>query len=275
MPTPQTYVIAIDEGEFVEAASIPGKIAEAIFAIPDADPVLGHLSKKTLVTEKHWRIDDLAAEDWAMLKRIWAALPDVAGITMPAFEPHRRAFDALAGTDKPAWELLADFHDPREAARLARDYCRSEHFTLIDRAIRDGKLPALTRIRVPAETLSSGVIVAVENLRRYLQALGIAVEITVPPSKSGKAHASKAKGPPTPSPIEPVGRHRAQELWIAQSLKARNIDPRKLPRNRPGYPGIKADIWLAAEKEPRIFNSRDVFDAAWKRMRAGGELKDA
>jgi hypothetical protein len=71
-----------------------------------------------------------------------------------------------------------------------------------------------------------------------------------------------------------VSRFLAQESAILSYLKAQGLDPRKLPRNRPGKPGVKAATKKALHGTPDFIGEK-VFSKAWERLRANKEIMDA
>ncbi len=279
------HVIEIEHGEFVDVLAIPGRIADILWPKQHGQPTLVGLYKKTAVTDtvaasanamaqaatqNHWRLEAPSEEDWTMLQHIWRALPQIAGITQERFAAHREAFEAHHSQGQPPWQLHAEFRHPDEDNRLRRSHCRHEHLRLIDEAIRAHRLPALTPNRTPAQALAPGVIVRVDDMRHYLRPLGFA--LTQRPQRgAAKAHSRSQPA----SQIAPLSRHRSQEQWIIEAIRERRLHPDRLPKNQNGLPGIKAQLRQAAETQTSLFTSHAVFDAAWKRMKARGDLKDA
>lgn len=79
-----------------------------------------------------------------------------------------------------------------------------------------------------------------------------------------------------PTAIKPVQRAAAQNAAIIEAIRAKNIEPKKIPKAPSGKPGLKAEIRkdiLQTHKD--TFSSNGVFDDAWQRLRSSGEIIDA
>jgi hypothetical protein len=68
-----------------------------------------------------------------------------------------------------------------------------------------------------------------------------------------------------------------QEDFILSTIVALGHDPKALPPQPPGKPGVKAQVRALALKNKRLFQSAEVFKKAWERLRgrreiAGGEV---
>ena len=59
-----------------------------------------------------------------------------------------------------------------------------------------------------------------------------------------------------------------QEEEIIRVIRNIGHDPRQLPKNSPGKPGVKAEV-----REKLSFSTK-VFDKAWERLRAAGDIAD-
>lgn len=77
-----------------------------------------------------------------------------------------------------------------------------------------------------------------------------------------------AQSTTTPKPMQ---RQRAQELAILEAIRQAEHDPLRLPRNKPGKPGIKAQVYAAVKHDP-IFTGSTVFDKAWLRLSGDGDI---
>ena len=62
-----------------------------------------------------------------------------------------------------------------------------------------------------------------------------------------------------------VQRAAVQEAVIIASLRAATYDPKSLPKNEPGKPGVKAEI-RAAVGGDGMWSGSTVFDKAWERL---------
>ena len=79
-----------------------------------------------------------------------------------------------------------------------------------------------------------------------------------------------------PTAIKPVQRAAAQNAAIIEAIRAKNIEPKKIPKAPSGKPGLKAEIRkdiLQTHKD--IFSSNGVFNDAWQRLRSSREIIDA
>lgn len=61
---------------------------------------------------------------------------------------------------------------------------------------------------------------------------------------------------------------RHQEDEILRVIRDLKHDPKQLPKNQPGKPGVKADVRV------QLAFSTKVFDKAWERLRADGSIAD-
>lgn len=91
--------------------------------------------------------------------------------------------------------------------------------------------------------------------------------------------ASETLAPTTPdskSTERPASVQRQQELAILEEIRVLGLDALALPRNSPGKRGPKAQVRQAMLANARqLFISVKVFDLAWERVRAAGEIRNA
>jgi len=80
-----------------------------------------------------------------------------------------------------------------------------------------------------------------------------------------------ATGSDAPVPAKPLQRGAAQEAAILAAIRAAGLNPLALPKNEPGKPGPKAAIRQATNGNP-LFVGETVFDKAWERLRAQGDI---
>ena len=180
------HTINIPRGQaFVLAADIPRWIAERTEPIPDVAPALCNLQKRVLLAEKHFRLDDLTPDDWALLTEIWQGLPDVPGIEARQFEAHREAFET--SPKKPDWDLQASFQDFKQEAKIRRSNVRHKHFWCLEAAAKSGEITILTAERTRISSLVPNSIVSVGDARRYLGPLGFELH-EVPEGQSDAVH---------------------------------------------------------------------------------------
>lgn len=71
-----------------------------------------------------------------------------------------------------------------------------------------------------------------------------------------------------------VSKSQLQEDLILKCLKGLSYDPQKLPKPDPGKGGPKLEIWTQLKDNKSCFTSKKVFDTAWQRLRAAGQVQD-
>ncbi len=74
--------------------------------------------------------------------------------------------------------------------------------------------------------------------------------------------------------MAPVQRWQAQDRAILNAIEALGLKARALPRTQAGKPGAKMEIRRALKDHP-LFVGEKVFDKAWERLRAAGDVGDA
>jgi len=87
------------------------------------------------------------------------------------------------------------------------------------------------------------------------------------PDQSPRA-ASPLDGTTTPKPRT---RFRDQEKAILACISTLGYDPKQLPKNRPGMPGVKKQVRDKFAGNP-LFNGTTVFDNAWERLQNYDDL---
>ncbi|WP_321955370.1 hypothetical protein [Burkholderia cenocepacia] len=93
---------------------------------------------------------------------------------------------------------------------------------------------------------------------------------------AGSTHAAVACATAMPSQLEPtkaaarrpLKQQAHQEAEILRIIRELNHDPKKLPKQKPGKPGVKAAV------REKLNFSKKVFDKAWDRLRASGDVAD-
>ena len=73
----------------------------------------------------------------------------------------------------------------------------------------------------------------------------------------------------TPAPVQ---RFVAQDAAIIAEIVRQEYDPMKLPKHKPGKPGVKAAV-RAALGNTGIWSGTTIFDKAWERLIKNGEIK--
>ena len=77
------------------------------------------------------------------------------------------------------------------------------------------------------------------------------------------------------SPAKPLQRQRLQEREILRVLRERGYDPQNLPPYGPNQPGAKHAVRDELKRCDTAGWHGTVFDKAWGRLRANGEIRDA
>ena len=76
--------------------------------------------------------------------------------------------------------------------------------------------------------------------------------------------------PPSPVATRPLPAQRWQENEILRVIHELGYVAKALPKSEPGKKGVKAEV-----RKIVPLNSTGIFDGAWERLRATGEIKDA
>lgn len=67
----------------------------------------------------------------------------------------------------------------------------------------------------------------------------------------------------------------AQDAEILRAIERAGHDPKRLPKNTPGKPGVKKAIRDELKTQPLFKGGIKVFDHAWDRLRQSGNIVDA
>jgi len=269
-----THVIEVEAGgERLLAWDIASRIAEILAPAPTSGPktILVGLEKRYRIGEGRFRDEKLTPDDWGLLNAIWAGLPDVKDSTLEQFQEYREAFESME--NKPEWALQANFENLRDEAKAKKAKIRSDHAELIDAAIKNGTLPALTDTRTKADKLWLGVTVSIEDACSYLKPLGFELKegdaLLVTGYSAGPSATQGGALPAGPSPFQ---RAAAQDSAILAEIAKRGYNPLALPKNKPGKAGVKAEIREALGNDG-IWAGSTIFKRAWERLTGNGDIK--
>ncbi len=95
-------------------------------------------------------------------------------------------------------------------------------------------------------------------------------------STAADSETSVLGAPDSKSTERPASVQRQQELAIVEEIRVLGLDPLALPRSIPRKPGPKAHVRQVLLANARqLFISVKVFNLAWERLRAVGEIRDA
>lgn len=166
----QQYFIAIPaDSTTVLAGDIPNWIADRLVPIPETPSTLCSLQKLTLIGENQYAECNLTPEDCALMDVIFCDLPQVSvwdGITQEAWANYELIFEKAP--NKPLWTLQAQFTDHIGDSKQKRAEVRTDHFKLIDDAIKSGTLKALTAHLSPAKKLEHDTTISIDDARQWL-----------------------------------------------------------------------------------------------------------
>lgn len=122
-----------------------------------------------------------------------------------------------------------------------------------------GDVRFLTWLRTPMADFDRQTFTR-DVLARWVQEVGAS---SLYPFAGALAQSTK-----TPRPMQ---RQRAQELAILEAIRQAGCDPLRLTPNKPGFPGIKAEVSAALKSDP-LFTGPTVFDKAWERLSGDGSI---
>lgn len=243
--------------EQIKLDQLPGLIADALYPRPAAAPVVKIFGKSVQGLNVIELLTD--ADGQVIAQLLDDKNPDV--ITPEIWLPVVGAISEAIGADI-RWDI--DNGETKEIS-FKRSMARLEHERKLLGAIRDGELLARTssrvRIQLPdgVQQIPESAIVLLDDLRRYAGELGIEFEV-----KDAEQTALAAKNEVRLSVAD------QQDNSILSWLKSNKHDPLKLAVPPPGLSGVKKLC-----KDAVHFSSVGVFDNAWERLRANGEIKDA
>lgn len=76
------------------------------------------------------------------------------------------------------------------------------------------------------------------------------------------------------TPAQFKQRHLLQEEEILNWLATNGHDPKNLPLQENGKPGLKADAWKELKQNRTLFLTKNIFNKAWQRARNNGDIQD-
>ncbi|WP_423459487.1 hypothetical protein [Ottowia sp. VDI28] len=139
------------------------------------------------------------------------------------------------------------------------------------------ELPANGRMATPI-TIRLGDLFAIGD---HVERLRLAT-VTPPTGKIAAVEAgsgyvnTQVDADPTPTlRREPLPRSQAQDEAILCAIAQRGHDPKAIPPWKPSMPGLKAEMRAEMRSRKKLFTSDKVFDKAWERLRASGDIADA
>jgi len=223
-------------------------------APPPITPLRGSGRTGTINTG---RVTSLAAIDW----QHWRIMKTVA-----AWEAVLLSFDTNPETAKIVWRDFHAYVDENQTKVIKR--LRQLEGYLSDRTFFShvifGNHSRVHEFSLP-EFAAWGLHVGFDDMPPELVAM----------AQKRKAQA-QLPADSKPTAIKPVQRAPAQDAAIIAAIRAKNIEPKKIPKAPSGKPGLKAEIRkdiLQTHKD--IFSSNGVFNDAWQRLRSSGEIIDA
>ena len=168
---------------------------------------------------------------------------------------------------------LAEVQEKEAAIPIWRERIEAAltYFRDIDRELARGKNSLL--IEQPATDETEGKRITLESLNLWAQSKydisTIAEESTLPAPVQPSALPEKNQG--GEQATDRLPKLRAQERAILDVITGLGLDPKCLPRNQAGKPGIKFTVRGALQGKG-IFSSARVFDKAWERSSHDGDI---
>lgn len=249
--------------KFVTVGSLPKLIATALYP-PIADEptlhdVLKHVSGGQAVK--------LTEAEQEQLDKIFIELPPIkSGIRKSQWPEY--AFTFVHAVEKPDWEVVPAWRDPVLDVVMLRTDAVHQHKRSLADAIANGRIITRTHAMLPLaqnDAPSQDARILLSDLQPYLAELGLNVRVKESPDCRPVTPAEVQQGGFPPS----VKRAVIQEREILSVLVALGLDPQRLPRTAPGKSGVRSNARSQVRMSDRVFNK------AWDRLRASGQISDA
>jgi hypothetical protein len=182
-------------------------------------------------------------------------------------------------TVNEAAQILADSRTGPTGAQWVRDMYEAHRAGAL--AIREcaSRKPMRPRYPVRAEDIDKHWT-AVQEMSRHCSDLVTGADVGAWLDLTGAGYGFPAPllaALPSVGPVGgdalPLQRFPAQEAAILRHLQGMGHKATALPRNPPGKPGVKAEA-KSALVSSQLFVGEKVFDKAWERLRATGEIRD-
>lgn len=183
---------------------------------------------------------------------------------------HKSAKDAVAEIQQIIDRQATGFFTVAEAAQVIADEQGVHVKTFLDAMLAAFRAKQLTirhyQTRLPhhdeKELRNFLSLVTIEDLNKWLAASGAGY--TFPIANN------------VPVVAKPIPRTKAQNDAILAAIRSKGLDPKRLPKNPAGKPGIKTELRNACLSQHRaIFSSAKVFNIAWDRLRAEEAIADS
>lgn len=206
-------------------------------------------------------------EDETALAAMWTNLPSlVLPISESDWGPYWDAYQSSSRDGwRENWELCPHKNNPSQNKLVLWHNAREEYEKLVRDAAMCGQLiPRSPATLLPRPDASGEFLLAcfvtVPDLTKFAAMFDIGVTVAEEQGANGKY----------PLPTEkPLARQRFQENEILRVIRELGYRPNSLPRPQLGMSGVKAEV------RARLSFQTAVFDKAWERLRAQGEIADA
>ncbi|WP_254616950.1 hypothetical protein [Burkholderia cepacia] len=210
-------------------------------------------------------------------REIWLNEYDVDEWLARARKPYRLGLSAQTNHEQEEMANAGRLPICEVAALLAKetgtDAARWESTLVAE--IRGGALP-LKNPRTLADFLPYAVP---KNLRTFYDRVDaidinnlldrhpewrVTYRLPVAETRAARIHVIEPEHPLSKPPLQ----QQHQESEILRKIRDLGVDPKNLPKQKPGKPGIKSAV------RTKLPFSEKVFDLAWERLRKNGEIAD-
>lgn len=178
------------------------------------------------------------------------------------------------GTDSDEFCPLADAEEGEKRAALLEDFLRRAHIAAANLSPLGELAPAI------GDADSVQTLVRVSDFVTWAEGMGW----ELPPEFPKPLAAPVSNQPATPlgapesdeptahvsTPARPLPAQRFQEQEILRVISELKYDAKALPKPEQGKKGVKAEV-----RKIVPLNTPGIFDGAWERLRATGEIQDA
>jgi len=245
------------------AGNISIMIADYLVKIPDTEPTLNNLVKRSVIGINenglnHYREDKLEDADWQLLDKIALDanldIKKITTFTRADYEEFERAFNESAL--KPDWGLVGWFSTEKVDAEKNRRATQLGNLEALKKAVANGTVEILDPNGKPTDALNYDS----QMKRSIAEAYIASLEIDAVLNENGTA-LIPAPRQAAQKDKEPTKLEKMQQA-IAAVIASKKFDPMAIP-----YGGVKAIKTDCEEKYPAVFDALSSFDYAWGKSR--------
>ncbi|URF03347.1 hypothetical protein [Cupriavidus campinensis] len=178
-------IVAIPSGcKAIPAYVIPRLIAEALYPDADGPDILVSMPIAYTDDQGKERVRPPAADDWALMNRMWADFkPTALEAEFERWRERMAVFDA--SPLKPDWQPKPAIFSPHTEVTNFRNAAMRDHYKLMRNAIASGSLRAEKPNHATTQELSGDTLIRVDDLLAYLA--GFRFELQGENTSSGSA----------------------------------------------------------------------------------------